>query len=111
MTDHTDKPAVVLIEGKYGLILLDSRNWGVAELNKAANSIEVNTKDFNPNSYTYHVNIRQAIIEMADRMVKDRIRKGCEGKPLELRELVDIVKEKDQWMRKAIMGRAGSGQP
>jgi hypothetical protein len=43
---------------------------------------------------------------MADRMTKDGIRKGCEGRPLELRELVDIIKEKDQWMRKAIMGRS-----
>jgi hypothetical protein len=53
MTDNADKSAVVLVEGKYGLILMDSRNWVVAELNKGTNQIEVNTKDFNPNSYTY----------------------------------------------------------
>ncbi|VVB86212.1 Uncharacterised protein [uncultured archaeon] len=107
MTDTKDKSVVVLTEGKYGLILLDARNWCIAELNDSRASIDINTKDFNPNSYTYHANIRQAIIEMAGRMTKDKIRKSCESKPLELRELIEIIKGNDQWMRKAIMGRAG----
>lgn len=101
-----NKATLIMVEGKYGLILLDARNWAVAELNSGRTGIERNTDDFNSRSYSYHANIQQAIINMADRMVKDRIRKACANKPLELRELVNIMREKDQWMRKAILGRA-----
>ena len=105
-----EKAVLIITEGKYGLILADARNWVVAELNDGTNSIELNTKDFNAASYTHHANIRQAIINMADRMLKERLKKECANKPLELRELVEIINEKDRWIRKAIMGRTGSGQ-
>ncbi len=101
---NNEKASVVFIGGKYGVIL-DGKNWIVAELNAPGASMDVRIQDFNTNSYTYHQNIRQAIIELSDRLTKDSIRKSVRKRPLSLVELIAILKENDRWMRKAIMGR------
>jgi len=106
MNEKKETTQVIMTEGKYGILLIPN-NWVVAELNKGTTSQAcVRGEDFGTNSYTYHANIQQAIINLSDRLVKDRIKDKAANRPLELRELVELMHEKDAFMRKAILGRA-----
>lgn len=106
MIERQDKNTIVFIEGKY-VLSFDSHNWIVSEINKrGTNGIKGNLEDLiDSKTNSYHSNIQQAIIAMSNRMLKDNISNACKNRIIELRELVTICKEKDRWMRKAIMGR------
>lgn len=97
---------IVFREGKYGLIL-DGKNWMVAQFkDTGAKTVEDRRGVFLDSSYSYHANIQQAIINMANRMQNDRISEACRNKILNLKELASIMQEKDAWMRKTILGRS-----
>lgn len=105
MSEKTDRTLLVMVEGKYAM-LVDGRNWVVADLKDTTSQIQPDIEDFDKNSYTYHMNIRQAIIELSRRLLKDSLSKACKDRALKLNELVEVIKANDQWMRKAIMGRS-----
>lgn len=105
ITEKKQKSVVVLVEGKYGIILLDDRNWVVARLKPLIKSDSCTPENFDNNSYTYHANLQQAVINLSNRLLKDTIRNSCKDKPLELTRLAEIIMEKDQWMRRVILGR------
>ena len=104
MNDEREPGAcLVLREGKYGILLLDNRNWAVGEINLPVDSIEVRSKDFNTNSYTYHASLRAAVINMANRMLRDRVRKECKNKPLEMMALANLIRDIEVWRGEAML--------
>lgn len=106
MKQINDRTTTVLIEGKY-VLSFDARNWIVSELNNPTNGIERNLEDLTDSkTNSYHANIQQAIIHMAHRMLKDSLSRACKDRVLSLLELMEICRENDAWMRKAIRGRA-----
>lgn len=101
MKQPTERNIIVLIEGKY-VLSFDANNWIVSEQNQTeANHAENNRLV----GVSYHPNIQQAIIALSNRMLKDSLSMACKNKVLELKELVEIVRTKDQWMRRTILGR------
>lgn len=105
---NQDKNTVVVVEGKYG-ILFDSRNWIVSCLNaprsQADGQLALQTKDFDGRTNTYHMNLRQALLELSNRLLRDSLKAATKERALKLNELAEVIKQNDQWVRKAIMGR------
>src|SRR5665811_180563 len=80
----------VIIEIEKYVIILNSRNYIVAQKNRPKTNTEANAEPFDVNSYTYHIDIAQALQQLSKRMLEEKIKSKTTERPLNLKELIDL---------------------
>jgi len=105
--DTTTSTLILTVE-KYGISLMPN-NFVVGRLSDAfLNPIEgdqaKNREFFDNSTITYHPSLHQALIRLSKRLFEDKLKGACRDKPLELSELVVLVKEHNEYIVGIVKG-------
>jgi hypothetical protein len=94
---------VILVESGYCL-MQNSRNYIIAMLKDPKSPIDANTRNFGTLDYTYHMTLSHALIELSKRLLNSKLKNACKEKPLQLKELADLIKAHDEYFKKLTQG-------
>ena len=101
-TSTREKSPIVVVE-KYG-ILFDARNFIVARKNTSISQTDNLGREFDAQTYSFHPNIHQALINLSNRLLTDKLKVTCKDNPLELKELARIIQDHHKWFVDLVKG-------
>lgn len=92
---ETEEGKTILVVDKYG-IRLSRNNYIVGRKNPKYNPMKNKPSDefFD---VTFHPTIHQALIQLSKRIFEDKLNDACREKPLELKELVNLIKQHHEY--------------
>ncbi len=88
--EKQETTTVILLESRYGILRVPN-NFVVARIKDSIDSMEVRGKDFDTSTYTFHPTLAQALKNLSNRLLEGKLRTACKNRPLQLKELKDLI--------------------
>ena len=98
--EHEDRSVVILAESGYGILKVPM-NYVVSKLKVNVTSpTDPKSDDFDASTYEYYSTLSSALVGLSNNLIEKKLKLACKERPLELKELADLIKNHNQSLSK-----------
>jgi len=97
---ETEEGKTILVVDKYEIKLIPHNYIVEGRKNLKYNPKKKGSKEFSKgwSTYTYHSTLHGSLIQLSNRMLEDKLKDVSKEKPLELKELANLIKEHHEYL-------------
>ncbi len=85
-------------------IIRTSMGYVVGKIEDTSMNLTKLSRDNFTGEETYHPNLHQALSQLSERLLLDKLTDSCKNKPLELHELAKLIEEHHKYFVKLVWG-------